>query len=61
MGISDKNLHQLFKPFFTTKDIGSGTGLGLATSLKIVRSWGGDIQVETKVGVGTKFTISLNT
>ena len=41
-GISEKNLKNLFKPFFTTKGIGLGTGLGLATSYRIVESWGED-------------------
>ncbi|MGE3973695.1 MAG: sensor histidine kinase [Bdellovibrionales bacterium] len=58
-GIAEKNLSQLFKPFFTTKDIGQGTGLGLATSLKIAQSWGGSIQVSSQEGRGAKFTVSL--
>ncbi|HEX4924455.1 MAG TPA: ATP-binding protein [Bdellovibrionales bacterium] len=59
-GISDKNLSQLFKPFFTTKDVGLGTGLGLVTSYRLVQSWGGTIQVQSKVGHGTKFTLALS-
>ncbi len=58
-GISEKNLSQLFKPFFTTKDIGQGTGLGLATSFNIINSWSGNISVKSKVGQGTTFTVSL--
>jgi len=58
-GISEKNLARLFQPFFTTKDIGLGTGLGLATSYKLVDSWGGKISVQSKVGRGTTFTILL--
>lgn len=58
-GISEKNLKNLFKPFFTTKDIGIGTGLGLATSYRIIESWGGKIQVESQVGVGTLFKVFL--
>ncbi len=58
-GISEKNLSQLFKPFFTTKDIGLGTGLGLATSYKLVQSWNGTITVESKEGVGATFKIKL--
>ena len=46
-GISEENQRQLFKPFFTTKEIGQGTGLGLATSFKIVNSWGGTISVQS--------------
>jgi two-component system cell cycle sensor histidine kinase/response regulator CckA len=58
-GISAKNMKHLFKPFFTTKGIGLGTGLGLATSYRIVESWGGKIHVESQEGFGTVFTISL--
>ena len=58
-GISKQNLRNLFKPFFTTKDVGSGTGLGLATSYRIVEAWGGSIQVESTEGVGTVFKILL--
>lgn len=58
-GIPEKYLSQLFKPFFTTKDIGLGTGLGLATSYKLVQSWKGTITVESKENVGTIFKIKL--
>ncbi len=60
IGISKENMSQLFKPFFTTKDIGVGTGLGLATSYKLVESWGGRIVVTSEVGQGTTFKIILN-
>jgi signal transduction histidine kinase len=58
-GISDANLSKLFQPFCTTKEIGVGTGLGLATSYKLVQSWGGRIEVASRVNEGTTFTISL--
>lgn len=58
-GISEENQRQLFKPFFTTKDIGHGTGLGLATSYRIVESWGGEILVTSKLNQGSTFTILL--
>jgi signal transduction histidine kinase len=58
-GISEKNIPHLFKPFFTTKAIGVGTGLGLATTYKLVQSWGGSIHVESKVGEGTTFILRL--
>lgn len=59
-GISKENLGHLFKPFFTTKDIGSGSGLGLVTSLKLVQSWDGTITAASVVDVGSTFTVRLN-
>lgn len=58
-GISEANKQKLFTPFFTTKDIGKGTGLGLATSYRLVESWGGKIEVESSEGVGSTFRIIL--
>lgn len=58
-GISEKNMKNLFKPFFTTKDIGVGTGLGLATSYRIVESWGGNFHVKSVEGKGSEFDIVL--
>jgi signal transduction histidine kinase len=58
-GISPQNLRNLFKPFFTTKEIGVGTGLGLATSYRLVEAWGGTIQAESTEGVGTEFRIAV--
>ena len=58
-GIPDENLSQLFKPFFTTKDVGVGTGLGLATSYRIIESWGGSIAVKSVVNKGTSFHLTL--
>lgn len=58
-GIPEKNLSQLFKPFFTTKDIGQGTGLGLATSYKLIQSWGGSISVNSVHNRGTTFIVRL--
>lgn len=59
IGISEENQRHLFKPFFTTKEIGRGTGLGLATSYQIVASWGGLISITSKFGNGSTFTIEL--
>lgn len=59
-GIDEKNLKHIFKPFFTTKDIGVGTGLGLATSYNIVQSWGGSMDVTSRLGQGTTFKFRLN-
>ena len=58
-GISPENLRKIFDPFFTTKDVGHGTGLGLAISYGLVRSHNGSIQVESTVGEGTTFIVSL--
>ncbi len=58
-GIPKEVLNKIFQPFFTTKPTGQGTGLGLSMSYDIVRAHGGDLQVETKEGEGTTFTINL--
>lgn len=58
-GISEDTLGRIFDPFFTTKPEGEGTGLGLSVSYGIVKQHKGDIDVESKVGEGTKFTIKL--
>lgn len=58
-GISKENMKNLFKPFFTTKEIGVGTGLGLVNSYRIINSWGGTISVESTEGVGTIFRLQL--
>jgi PAS domain S-box-containing protein len=59
IGIEEKDLGRLFQPFFTTKEVGEGTGLGLAVSYKIVTSWGGSIEVRSKRGSGSTFTVIL--
>ena len=58
-GISEENIKKLFNPFFTTKQIGRGTGLGLAISYGIIKMHSGDIQVESQLGQGSTFTITL--
>lgn len=58
-GMTRETQAHIFEPFFTTKDIGKGTGLGLATIYGIVKQHHGWIEMETKEGAGTTFTILL--
>jgi len=59
VGIAGENLAKIFDPGFTTKGVGVGTGLGLSISYKIVEEHGGTIDVFSKVGKGTTFTVHL--
>jgi len=58
-GIPESELSKIFDPFFTTKEVGKGTGLGLSISYSIIEKLGGKIKVQSKVGMGTVFTILL--
>ncbi|MBI1326892.1 MAG: response regulator [Alphaproteobacteria bacterium] len=58
-GIPPENMDRILEPFFTTKEIGKGTGLGLATVYGIIRQTGGYLHIESKVGEGTSFLIYL--
>jgi two-component system NtrC family sensor kinase len=57
-GMSEETLNHVFEPFFTTKK-GQGTGLGLSITYGIVKKLGGDIEVHSKEGQGTTFTVFL--
>jgi signal transduction histidine kinase len=56
-GIPPDQLEHVFEPFFTTKE--SGTGFGLSVSYSIIKSFGGEIDVQSSPGHGTTFTVRL--
>jgi two-component system, sporulation sensor kinase E len=58
-GMSQEILDRIWEPFFTTKDVGKGLGLGLALTYNTVKSLGGEIRLESKVGEGSQFTVLL--
>jgi signal transduction histidine kinase len=60
-GIEPENIARIYDPFFTTKEVGQGTGLGLALSYGIIQEHGGRIFVESRPGEGAHFTIKLPT
>lgn len=59
MGIPQEYIAKIFEPFYTTKRVGEGTGLGLSTAYGIVKQTGGFIFVDSEVGKGTTFSIFL--
>ena len=58
-GIPKENLGRIFEPFFSTKSPGKGTGLGLFVTRNIIEKFGGTIEVESRIGHGTCFTVKL--
>jgi len=59
VGITEESKKRIFEPFFTTKKMGEGTGLGLAICEKIIKEHSGKIEIESQVGKGSTFLISL--
>jgi len=58
-GMDETTKERIFDPFYTTKDVGAGTGLGLSTALETVRSLGGHIRVHSELGCGTAFVVDF--
>jgi signal transduction histidine kinase len=58
-GIAPENLDRVFEPFFTTRSVGRGSGLGLSVAYHVVKRHGGSISVESEPGKGARFTVSL--
>ncbi len=59
IGMDADTAEKVFNPFFTTKPVGQGTGLGMSITYKIIKNHHGDIRVESKLNEGTKFIITL--
>jgi signal transduction histidine kinase len=60
IGIPDNELNKIFDPFFSTKEVGKGTGLGLYVSFNIIKEHKGNIKVKRKYKQGTKFILEFD-
>ena len=58
-GIEPTVLHQIYDPFYTTKEVGKGTGLGLSLTFNLVERLAGTIKHESEPGKGTRVTVEL--
>lgn len=58
-GIPKENLSKIYDPFFTTKDVGQGMGLGLSISYRMIQQMEGEVTIETEPGSHTQFTLTL--
>jgi signal transduction histidine kinase len=61
VGIGAEALPRVFDPFFTTREVGGGRGLGLSMVLGVVRGYGGDVEITSKTGEGTAVVVRLPT
>jgi len=61
IGMDEKTKQKMFDPFYTSKEIGKGTGLGMSIAFKIIEAHGGNMKVESKEGVGTQISVILPT
>ncbi len=58
-GIKKEDIRKVFEPFYTTKPVGQGTGLGMSITYRVIKNHNGEISVDSELGKGTTFTIKL--